>query len=401
MKVKYLVTVLFSIIFSEIYASKGTVKFSLDRESLLYYNGEYMYFTITMPDVLRNVEYPLTCKLVIQDSVGTNVIEKLLYIENYKFNSFIKISDDIITGKYMLYCGIINVEFSNIKMHHSEIFFINLKTFYQFEMGRSSNNIIAKYNREFFKKPVEIKGKVLVNDRQNLDKLIVVMQSRGDMELFEYTSVNSNGNFQFDIPIFGCNEIYFLVIGNHDEVYNLRLLEFPYALNKKPITIKPFLLPQKYLNLDSVRKSLVKFNYTLNDSGPVKLNFKKYINFDKTIFIDDYIALPTTFDIVKEIIPLKKIKKKQIFLINKKSNSYFNQPPLFLIDGFIASSFQDILALDQTEIESISMSYSRTANFLLMGRFTRYGILSVTTKKNNHYPKSGEVFTFEGLMKSN
>ena len=232
MKVKYVLVVLLSLLFTQIYGNDDTLNLSLDRELPLYYNGDYMHFVLAMPNALKNVEYPIASKLVIQDSVGNNIIEKLLYIERPKFESSIKIPDNIVSGKYILYCGIIDEKFSNVNVHQSEIYFINIKTFKKRKTGSSANDMIGGFNEESYKNPAAIVGTVLPNNNNTLDHTLVVMQSRGDTEVFEYTLVDDSGNFQFSNPFFGRNEIYFLIIGSTYDDYSLQLKQIPYSLNK-------------------------------------------------------------------------------------------------------------------------------------------------------------------------
>lgn len=404
MKTNFIILLLLSIFFSSVKANTDQLEFLFNKEKPVYYNNELMEFKIVIPEELIKTERSIVCELSIQDANGTDVLKKLIYLEQSNFVSTIKIPANIVSGKYLLYCSLVNEKFSKAHTYQTEIYFVNIETYSAGKSEKNPDDVTINYKRKSSVNPLTISGKVVSKTSQPLVNPIVILQSRGVTELFTYTKADGNGRFNFNIPFFGDNEISFHIVGAEKNEYAIEIMKFPYPLKNNKIKIQPYRIIDGILNDEDLKNQIIKNSFDTNDAVQKNKKTEYYIKFDKTVYVKDYVELPTTLDIVKEIVPLKKIRKRKeeikIFLLNGTSNSYFKKEPLILIDGFIVNDFEDVLDLKTDQIESISTSYYANDNFSKLGRYCRYGILAISTKSNNYSNDPKQIYSFEGLVKS-
>jgi hypothetical protein len=116
---------------------------------------------------------------------------------------------------------------------------------------------------------------------------------------------------------------------------------------------------------------------------------------DKIIYTSKFPPFADTYEAVKNIIPLKKLKRKKgvahLYLINLFNNSFFNQDPLLMVNNQIVQSFNIIAALDYEQIERFEVYYNSNKNLRRFGEIGIYGIFRVVTVQE----KSGLTQSYE------
>lgn len=373
---------------------KSLIDFKINNEAGLYHVLEEIQFSVTTK-FLDGEKNNKLLKLVLEDSTGDVVISKLLLVKKgVKLNSYFVIPDGIPSGAYVLSCNDLTNSIVD-QGHLSTIHVLNPKTFDKAHVASNTSTVRAESkNRTYSVNPIQIKG-VLTLNNEGVNNEPVILQSRGQTNRITYSVTDSLGEFNFYDSLFGENEIM-IGTANYLVDFDIKLSNLNYIKNTEKVDFKPYKLPKSFLDdTDILKDVILKMNYSnyvLKELSVDRIN----INFDKTVILDEYMAFSSIYETIKELIPLKKIKKSEnelsIFLLNDVNNNYHKKEPLFLIDGFIVYSFNEILDLDVSEVHKIETAYKFHNNFNTLGRIGQHGVLSVTTLKGDYVPKNGGIY---------
>lgn len=109
-----------------------------------------------------------------------------------------------------------------------------------------------------------------------------------------------------------------------------------------------------------------------------------YSGLQTSVFPSGFIRLNNFSEIAKEILPGVRFRDDgqgySLRIMNELQNSYFDNDPLVLINGFPVKDYNYLAVLTSDDIEQIDI----VQRYFVVGRQVFHGLLSVKLKKNNY-----------------
>lgn len=371
-------------------------QFELVKKNKTLFTNEPILFNLT-----NDSDLPKIFHITLEDARGNYALNHLVFVESSNYYGELNINKSVSTGTYLLRCRYPDRE-SDI--YSNEIQVVNLRTFSSDAIIENDEINTSKSERTLFN-PALIEGVVLTKGQPTSDEPVIVLQSRGETELFEYSRVDSSGFFQFEALIFGESQLFFCIPDDVTNSYQIELTGISYKSEETDDLI-PFSGGMIDIPVDSLKKHLILQNFEEELDIDQKPQFE-LLKMDKVIAISDYQNMADTRTFVKEAVPFKKLRSKgdqtSLRLLNFENNLHFKNEALYMIDGFIVKNFDQILELELDDIENFKTANKSSRNSGLLGRFSRNGLLAVTTHAKDYLPSDGllvEVIGMKGVKKN-
>lgn len=281
--------------------------------------------------------------------------------------------------------------------------------------------IMALYGDEFNKNELEgfssedfimpelnsmtIQGKVTGKDGTPISNELVYCSLLGKDPQFHTARTSSNGRFAVQINnIFNSHDVY-LGTKPNEETKNEITIENGFC--STPPIWKP-----TNLYIDSIQRKLITDMYIASQVNKIfNITSKKtilssnlYISVFgdnlKRIKLSDYIQLNSTPEVINEIVPYTRVKKKDgnysLIVLDDKLNIKYDDPLLF-VDNIPYNNINKLMELQPTEIELIDVASHK----YLYGNEEFNGIISISTNTNNFadlpLSDNGVFFEYGGL----
>jgi hypothetical protein len=374
----------------------------------LYYAGDYISFE----GVIDSFEQPNTNDFIesqIIDKDGQALVKGIFIVKNGRFSGTLSIPKNTLTGGYYLVSNfihnqplkdqfkkelitIINFERKfpydrvdkNTKpqpIHHlfyDSLFVINNINESKFEiLNHFEKPIKVIINSKSQKKEWRADDRNIFNDEQTLSQKpgvekdllgkvdiansLITVSVVGNSTNIYYTKTNGLG--EFSIPEFittGSNIIY--IQSEQRDLLNIKALTGPFI---QPITIIENLNPEpidfkiaadtiaiKALLAEKINNSPADSEKTLTDRS----NFSDQFIYNTS----DYINFQSTFDFLKNVVKLKKLKLAKndtsFYLLNQVTKKYQKGEPLLVIDGILQKNFSKAYSVPLNSIRAVDIS---------------------------------------------
>jgi hypothetical protein len=145
------------------------------------------------------------------------------------------------------------------------------------------------------------------------------------------------------------------------------------------------LLPEAWKELRSLVSEVNKSYKQLETQDKYE---EIYLPFDNIYYPADYLALPNLEEFLIEIVDPIKFKRKKgkssIAIRNTeiKNNVFvYNEAPLIVIDGFIYDNLDEVLSIDPSQIEKLTLSWkANTLSKVSLVKLADNGVLAIYTK---------------------
>ncbi|MDH5597646.1 MAG: hypothetical protein OEY34_00895 [Cyclobacteriaceae bacterium] len=371
---------------NSVYGKLNTeLNFEFLCDSALFYNSQEIRYSLNGFDSIQLKNSVVLVQIL--DKNSESIIYNLHEFAGKSIQGNFLIPNNIVSGNYLLIARLINREGNVIKSTQRFIPIINFKTFTSDDMDTSNRSTLPIPSLENTLKSTQLTGRVLNATENGAENIIVVLQSHGDSDILEFATTNKEGFFSFTEKIRGLNNLRVSIL-NPDQNYSIIINNFPY-LNKKNVDYFPFFA----LNSKQIDNKELLLNFFIEQQLDTSVRniptLPKYTNvkYERIIDITEYIELNSVFDIIKEVIPLVKIKMKNdevtLKLLNTYNNQYHKKGPLILCDGFLISDIKKILNKDPNEILLVKIAYHPGLNTPTLGTHSRFGIISFTTKSED------------------
>jgi hypothetical protein len=254
----------------------------------------------------------------------------------------------------------------------------------------SANPPVFRY--KFEKEDSYIYGKLLPVDKQvtGTDNFLV-MSSPSKVAVFQYSGIDSYGNFSFSIPI--CEGLNDLII-QPDKVNNNQSINIEssfsdqYSQSGMKVNLNSKPVPE-YISKWSLNYQVSKiFGSSFTGSvliPPLKriAQTRFYGSPDIELILDNYIKLPIMQEVFFELLPGVILKNKKsiysISMINPIINFENDLQPALFIDGVIIKDATIIAILDPETVEKIDVLKSK----YYVGNYLFDGIVNVITKSGD------------------
>ncbi len=235
----------------------------------------------------------------------------------------------------------------------------------------------------------------------------VTLSVLGKFSDFNGYICDENGNFILALePFYGTSDMY-ISLGMNDKNSLEILVDKEYANGNQPMSSQPFILSNK----DSAIAREILFNAQVNKiyqsipiadtataSDSAKIQF--YGKPTNTIFIKDYIDLPTIGEVLFELV-------HEVMLIHKKDGYYLRSTdyysdleifkPLIMMDNIPITDIDALLKMSPEKLDHIDVINRIYAK----GDYLYGGLLNLITKKGDFggitLPENSYFFSFEGL----
>jgi hypothetical protein len=236
---------------------------------------------------------------------------------------------------------------------------------------------------------------------------LAILDEKGDY-LSYYTG--KDGKFFFSLlPLAGRQDLFILARNAADDELEIRV-DKDYANHNTAFGTGPFTLdPQeRSLALEMMVDAQVKKAYS-EKAGPVSLPVKPdsslrcfYGKPLKTVYIDDFIALPTLEEVFFELVPEIHIsKRKEItsMVLNgnpRNSADLASYNPLILLDRIPVYNLKDLLEISPAKIQRIEI----INDVYIKGSVIYGGVVSIFSRKGDlagiKLPRNSYFFDYSG-----
>jgi hypothetical protein len=228
-------------------------------------------------------------------------------------------------------------------------------------------------------------------DKVSDSSRFLYMSIQGKVAEFRYAGRDSAGRFTFILPV--------------DNKFRNLIIQPEHANRNMVLEIEPsfsWVRPSSYSFKDSITDSELdvfselSFNYQAakiygtmskreaetNDENNLKKR-RFYGIPEMEINLDDYIMLPTMQEVFFELIPgvILKTKKSdyEILITNPLTGTFYNEPPLVMIDGVIINDLAVLVDLNPETVEKVEVVKTP----YLIGDMILHGIVNVITRSGN------------------
>ncbi|HJX71301.1 MAG TPA: hypothetical protein VJ346_05095, partial [Bacteroidales bacterium] len=228
----------------------------------------------------------------------------------------------------------------------------------------------------------------------------------------EYSSflTHENGGFLFALrPYHGTKDMYIAVEPKEDMSLEI-LVDNDYANDSPAFSRQPFKLSQEeketatelmlHYQIEKAYLEGISDTTGSSDTGIRRFFYGKPAN---TIYIDDYIKLPTIEEVIFELVPeVSVIRRNDLYYL--RSRNYISDlevyRPLILIDNIPVSDIGTMLKMSPERIERIDV----TDRIYAKGDLLFGGILNLISRKGDmagiDLPKNSYFFNFDGFVQN-
>ncbi len=374
---------------------------SISIPSSAHYNNETIDFTIYSHGTILESNERHIFRITLEDSDGEYLINHLTLVRNDDFSGSFLLPEETITGTYILRCQDLNLGLEIFNQYFS---IINLRTYREDLDKKECCPTLdpLKNVKTASKDPLEIRGHLRSENGQPVGGIPITFQSRGDTEEFRYTRTGENGEFRFNNPLYGNNEIY---IKTTDRNPFIEIIDDSPYYNSSSGILNPYPLDARFIENIDLAQLVISYNYMAKSEITDELSDPLFY-FDDVIIVDDYVPMLTSEETIMELVPYLKVKKSKkrgysIHLLDFTDNMFHKGEPLILIDGFLVESVDQIFQLDVDDLEKISVVYNSFNNTGVIGEYGLYGLISVETRQGNYIPDEGLHLEVKGLLFNN
>ena len=252
-------------------------------------------------------------------------------------------------------------------------------------------------------------GKKTGEPAKNAFVQLAVLDAKGDY--LSYTT-GADGKFFFSLlPLLGRNDLFVTARNAADDELEIRV-DKDYANHNIALFTGPFILDQqeRSLALDMMVNAQVRKAYAekFRQVGlPVKTDSSIRCFYGKplkTVYIDDFIALPTLEEVFFELVPEITIgKRKDITYMELVGHSRNNADlasynPLILLDRIPVYNLKDLLEISPGKIQRIEI----INDVYIKGNVTYGGVVSIFSRKGDlagiKLPRNSYFFDFSGYF---
>lgn len=266
----------------------------------------------------------------------------------------------------------------------------NISSFIRHTLPLLENNTVS-YLRE--NNGYILKGRVVHKQtktpQKNIPVLLTLLDSTSDLH---YSHTDSSGCFNFLLNQCYDNNYISLSMYNQSEG-NDWIIE----LDKKFIPAEK--IPYRLYATDSGMQAMIHesrklamyntiFDISLFKKTSVSKTKQLYqypallSNYDYTVNITDYVDMSSFEELVTNVIlPGVRVRKKNdnysLHIFDKTNSTFFEQPPLVLINNIPVTDMSQVATIDTRRIEKIRVN----TNHLVYGTLDFYGIIAIFTKQ--------------------
>lgn len=364
------------------------IKLEIQDEAELFYSGEQLNYLVELGGSGSVLQ------LEIVDAQGTTVAKELIEVQG-QINGSIVIPKNSPSGTYVFSVVSLDTKIAPGK----ELFSVlNPGTFESNQVGQCCDSIEFDGSSHVINRnPLAITGKVLQGGKAQ-SNIVVLLQVRGEDASFDYTITDSDGDFEFDSRIVGQNEI--LITTPDDQNMTIDIAKNIYS-TRSAKDLHPYPLSIEMMSQQNVESAILRSQF--GERTQTEIKKVQPLVFDRTLVIKDYVQMNSTLEAIREIVPFTKIKysKKDtsVYLLNLTDNMFHKSEPLVLVDGFVEPDFRKVIDLSLDKIVTIRAWYSGPSKFIELGRFARFGVISLETN-DNMVPSGGVHSVAQGLAKT-
>lgn len=218
---------------------------------------------------------------------------------------------------------------------------------------------------------------------------------------------NARGLLQFYTrDLYGKKEIMFQQVGD-TSAFNITLLS-PFAESYPTQPFNPLMISKS--NEQLIRSynihSQVQATFTPTSYIPIKVDTVPFFGKpDKSYLLSDYVSFPQLRDVLKEyvfeVIVRKQNDKFKIFVLDKGTNTFFENEPFVLLDGVPVFDTDRIVTQPASNIKKMEVINRK----FFHGLFVFNGIISLTSNTNSTFAgvemnPEAVVFDYDGLQRS-
>lgn len=245
----------------------------------------------------------------------------------------------------------------------------------------------------------KIVGRIITSETQNKNER-VFLQSFGDTNLIRLANTDSDGLFEFNVDLFGINEIMIASSDKNRGDYSIELIHNPYdqfSKNGNSVVAKPS-KRNAALSKDDLKILMIKYaNKIIEKEDDIDNIF-----FDTEIKADDYKSLSSVEEFVRELVPFKRLRntggESRIFLLDKRTSTYYKEEPLIMVNGWVVTELEQIFNIGIEKLKSVEIGYAGNRYIGNYGSLALHGIINFNTNDPDFYPQNRYLETITGLL---
>jgi hypothetical protein len=227
----------------------------------------------------------------------------------------------------------------------------------------------------------------------------IILTSKGELPLFQYTSSDAKGNFSLPIDIENTTDATITALSSSDKNEDLVIKT---SANKTdlssvkinlPIAMSPFKnyyvqklitsrIEEQYKVFDSTK------SFSPSEKKKIKNEFE--ISANTLIELSKFQSFSTMKEVIQEIVPGFKFKKVkdvlELRLLDLNRKIYYKDEPLYFIDNTCVPNLDYILDLDPSIVENVVV-IGDPHNLRDFGPLALNGIFAIHTIERNYLPK--------------
>ena len=258
---------------------------------------------------------------------------------------------------------------------------------------------------------IYVSGKILYKDKEEAVKNALVQLSmlNEDGDYLSYYT-RDDGKFVFSLyPFSGRQDFFISARAMKEDLLDIRI-DRDFANHNEPLYTGAFKLnrDEKALAVEMMINSQVNQSYwSVSDSGEIQdredsTGHSFYGQPMRTVYIDEFIDLPTLEEVFFELVPEVNIIKRKgvpqmIMTGNARNNADLaSYNPLVLVDRVPVSNLVDLLEVSPQKIQRIEL----INNLYVKGDIIFGGIVSIFSKKGDlggvNLPANSSFYIFSG-----
>ncbi|NOZ48065.1 MAG: hypothetical protein GXO79_15005 [Chlorobi bacterium] len=225
------------------------------------------------------------------------------------------------------------------------------------------------------------------------------------------TLTDENGQFYFALPqIYGNIEVFISVVNKNENIIPSILVSNDFCTKHVELPFIPFKIDSsenlviKELCINSQISEIYKANTYKLELADTSTDIPFYGTPTNSLFLDDYVQLPTLEDYFNELLPyvsIKKSNKKRYFHILGIYSELNIYDPLVLVDFVAVSNIDWILSISPKKVERIDVVEIP----FIRGNSVFGGIINIISKGRDFagvsLPSSGRFFSYKMLTNNN
>lgn len=244
----------------------------------------------------------------------------------------------------------------------------------------SFTNVITKRGTAFFAdtgKPLPVNTRIM----------FYLQKSKARYQ----TLTAKDGRFGFAmLEVFGIDELLYFAEKDGEEIREIKI-----EWKNRPIEFSPSTDSSEGNDIDAyasfsqkirlISESFSSFNSLKNSGVPLNSGDSEDIEADVVVNVDDYIALGTMEELIKEVIPslfYRQYGQNKIVRVSLSEPLKIEADPIYIIDGVATKSTTFFLSLKPSDLRLIKV-IRNSSKLLPLGLMGKNGIVIVNTKQGN------------------